>query len=139
MLTPESEWTETSWDVLTGQERVAHAIVEAWLADNPHEVSSELELWIADNRQRDVVDRNWDKRWQVELAAVPAIAEALKRGPEELFERAGLTKFQAMAMRETAGGKTPKEIAFANGITADAASSRIHEARQKLLALSVTP
>jgi hypothetical protein len=72
-----------------------------------------------------------------ELSAAPGISDALKRGAEELFERAGLTKFQAMAMRELAVGKTPKSIAFSVGITPDTARSRIHDARQKILSLGL--
>jgi hypothetical protein len=136
VLAPESTWTDTSSDVLSGHERVAHAIVEAWLADNPREISSELALWIAENAAADVADVKWGKRWQAELAAAPAVGEALKRGSEELFERAELTKFQRLAMRSLASGRTPKEIGLSTGCTADAARSRIDEARKKIFALS---
>ena len=135
VLTPEAEWTETSSDVLTGHERVAAAIVEAWLADNPREVLTELTRWIAENQEAAFADVNWSKRWAAELVAAPGISDALKHGSEELFERAELTKLQRLAMRSIASGKTPTQIAVAVGITASAVRSRIDEARTKILNL----
>lgn len=135
VLTPEAEWTDTSSDVLAGHERVAAAIVEAWLADNPHQVMAAFDVWMAENHASDVADLDWAKRWAAELSAAPGISDALKHGAEELFERAGLTKFQAMAMRKLAAGNTPKQIAFSVGITPDSARERIRDARQKILSL----
>jgi len=100
--------------VLRGQLRVAKAIVDSWVADNPRQILIDMAEWISENQSADDEDRDWQRRWHDRLAEKPMIVEALRSkggGAERLFDRAKLPLSQRLAMRFFLKGRSGREAA----------------------------
>jgi hypothetical protein len=125
------------WTVLAGFHAVAEALVEAEVAHNMSLVESRIEDWISKAQGAIAADHDWHQGWARSLAANPAITRALERGPEELFDRAGLTVPQRIAMRlRMRDDRSGREIAIELRISESAFRDRIERAAIAILNLS---
>jgi len=124
------------WTVVAGFHAVAEALVEAEVAHNMSLVESRIEGWISKAQGAIAADHDWHQGWARSLAANPAITRALERGPEELFDRAGLTDLQRVALRlRMRDDRSGREIALELRISEDAFRTRIERAAVAILNL----
>lgn len=130
---------EEVWIVVKGQPLVAKAFVECAQGDNDH--VSDLKRWIAAARQVESAQKDWQRGREQELASRPDIAAALDKSPEQLYDRAGLTDAQRVAMRlfcqvnEAGEYKGYGQIAAELRIGKDSARDRVEAAIDKILAI----
>jgi DNA-binding CsgD family transcriptional regulator len=123
------------WVVTRGFLRVSHAMVGS--ADNPRAIEVEIARWISENRAADDRDQDWRRRWENRLNERPGLVDALNHEDkaEHLFETAGLTFPQRLAMRQWLDGRPNRQAAQALSIAESTYREHCEKALDKIKAL----
>lgn len=125
-------------DVLAGDLSVARAIVEGWLAEDPHAYLAVLDHWLQAGECALEDERDWRHGWERQLAAHPAIALALERSTDTVLQRAGLVRGQREAYHRALAGDGQREIARALHISASTVRAWLDDGALRLQALALT-
>lgn len=127
--TPDGE----GWVALAGHEKVADAMLEIASGDNPRLGETDINRWIEESKDADEEEYGWRRRWHAELSASPVIRQLLAK-KDELYDRAGLTIPQVLAMRLVFGNPpmSMRQAGVQLGIDVSSVRDRLEGAKERL-------
>jgi hypothetical protein len=108
-------------------------MLEIASGDNPRLGETDINRWIQESKDADAEESGWRRRWHAELSASPVIGLLLAK-KDELYERAGLTIPQVLAMRLVFGNPpmSMRQAGVQLGIDVSSVRDRLEGAKERL-------
>jgi hypothetical protein len=134
LLTPDGvdENGEPQYQVHKGFLRVAFVMVEAAMGSSAW-WTEQVGLWIQESNQAEDEAASWRARWHSQLVENPALEASLARSPEDVYDRAGLTFNERLAMKMFVNhGMNPRQVGIALHVPDSTVRNRLERAAAKM-------
>jgi len=134
LLTPDGvdEDGEPQYQVHKGFLRVAFVMVEAAMGSSTW-WTEQVGLWIQESNQAEDEAASWRARWHTQLTENPVLEASLARSPEDVYDRAGLTFNERLAMKMFVNeGMNPRQVGLALHVADSTVRDRLQRAAAKM-------
>jgi hypothetical protein len=134
LLTPDGvdEDGEPQYQVHKGFLRVAFVMVEAAMGSSTW-WTEQVGLWIQESNEAEDEAASWRARWHAQLTENPVLEASLARSPEDVYDRAGLSFNERLAMKMFVTERmNPRQVGLAINVPASTVRDRLERAAVKM-------